>query len=104
MRHGALSMPSMKKDPVGSRSNGSEVRLEVMEALGRNVEAQVFRWQCFERTLSSAHLRTYLKRLPDFDDLEAEERAIPTLLDFRASIRHWRFWCLGPLWKRPRRS
>jgi hypothetical protein len=33
-----------------------------------------FRWQCFERTLSIAHLRAYLKRLPDFEDMEAEER------------------------------
>ncbi len=47
-----------------------------MEALGRNVEAQAFRWQCFERTLSIAHLRNYLKRLPDFEDLEAEESAM----------------------------
>ena len=53
-----------------------QVRLDVMEALGRNDEAQAFRWQCFERTLSIAHLRAYLKRLPDFEDLEAEERAM----------------------------
>src|SRR5262245_10183323 len=39
-----------------------QVRLDVMEALGRNDEAQAFRWQCFERTLSIAHLRAYLKR------------------------------------------
>ena len=51
-------------------------RVDVMEALGRNVEAQAFRWQCFERTLSIAHLRNYLKRLPDFEDLEAEESAM----------------------------
>ena len=48
----------------------------MMEALGLNVEAQAFRWQCFERTLSIAHLRNYLKRLPDFEDLEAEESAM----------------------------
>ena len=53
-----------------------ETRLEVMEALGRQDEAQTFRWQCFERTLNSAHLRAYLKRLPDFEDVEAERRAI----------------------------
>ena len=53
-----------------------QIRVDVMEALGRNVEAQAFRWQCFERTLSISHLRTYLKRLPEFEDLEAEERAI----------------------------
>jgi hypothetical protein len=53
-----------------------QVRLNVMEALGRNNEAQAFRWQCFERTLSITHLRAYLKRLPDFEDVEAEERAM----------------------------
>ena len=59
-----------------------EVRLNVMEALGRNDEAQAFRWQCFERALNGAHLREYLKRLPDFEDLEAEERAMAYALTF----------------------
>jgi hypothetical protein len=59
-----------------------EVRLEVMEALGRNEDAQRFRWQCFERGLNSEHLRAFLKRLPDFDDLEAEERAMSSALKF----------------------
>ena len=53
-----------------------ETRLDVMEALERKDEAQAFRWQCFERALNSAHLRAYLKGLPDFEDLEAEERAM----------------------------
>src|ERR1700730_14924047 len=59
-----------------------EIRLNVMEALGNKDEAQVFHWQCFERTLNSTHLRAYLKRLPDFDDLEAEERAMSYALRF----------------------
>jgi hypothetical protein len=59
-----------------------EVRLEVMEALGRNEDAQRFHWQCFERGLNSDHLRAFLKRLPDFDDLEAEERAMSFALRF----------------------
>jgi hypothetical protein len=59
-----------------------EVRLEVMEALGRSEDAQRFRWQCFERGLNSGHLRAFLKRLPDFDDLEAEERATSYVLKF----------------------
>jgi hypothetical protein len=59
-----------------------EIRLNVMEALGNKDEAQGFRWECFERALNSAHLRTYLKRLPDFDDLEAEERAMFYALRF----------------------
>jgi len=53
-----------------------EARLDVMEALGRAQEAQAFRWQCFERSLSTSHLRAYLKRLPEFDDQEAEHRAL----------------------------
>jgi len=53
-----------------------ETRLDVMEALGRKDEAQGFRWECFEQSLNSAHLRAYLKRLPDFEDFEAEERAM----------------------------
>jgi len=59
-----------------------EVRLDVMEALGRKDEAQAFRWRCFERALNGAHLRNYLKRLPDFEDLEAEERAMSYALRF----------------------
>jgi hypothetical protein len=59
-----------------------EVRLDVMEALGRKDEAQAFRRRCFERTLNSAHLRAHLKRLPDFDDVEAEERAMSYAVRF----------------------
>jgi hypothetical protein len=59
-----------------------QIRLDVMEALGRNEEAQAFRWQCFGRTLSSAHLRNYLQRLPEFEDIEAEERAMTAALQF----------------------
>ena len=59
-----------------------EARLEVMEAQERKLDAQAFRWECFERTLKSDHLRAYLKRLPDFEDIEAEERAISYVLKF----------------------
>lgn len=59
-----------------------EVRLDVMEALGRKEEAQAFRWQCFERTLSDDHLRGYLKRLPPYEDIEAEERAMVAASQF----------------------
>jgi hypothetical protein len=53
-----------------------DARIAVLEALDRQGEAQAFRWECFERGLSSGHLRDYLKRLPDFEDIEAEERAM----------------------------
>ena len=58
-------------------------RIAVLDALGRTNEAQSVRWGCFERSLSASHLRAYLQRLPDFDDIEAEERA----LDYAQSSR-----------------
>ena len=53
-----------------------DVRIDALDALGRSDEAQELRWSCFERSLSAPHLRAYLKRIPDFDDIEAEEKAL----------------------------
>jgi Family of unknown function (DUF6880) len=53
-----------------------DARIEVLEALGRGQDAQLARWGCFERSLSSRHLRAYLARLPDFEDVEAEKKAL----------------------------
>ena len=53
-----------------------DARLAVLEALDRKDEAQAFRWACSEQDLSCEHLRAYLKRLPDFEDIEAEDRAM----------------------------
>ncbi|AKI01609.1 hypothetical protein IMCC20628_02914 [Hoeflea sp. IMCC20628] len=50
-------------------------RVETLEALERGKEAQAYRWMCFEQTLNDQHLRDFLRRLPDFDDMEAEEKA-----------------------------
>lgn len=53
-----------------------EARIATLEALNRPEEAQRARWSVFERDLSPDHLRAYLSKLPDFEDLEAEERAL----------------------------
>lgn len=53
-----------------------EARLAIMEAMGRADEAQAFRWDCFAERLEPSHLKAYLKRLADFDDIEAERRAL----------------------------
>jgi thioesterase domain-containing protein len=58
------------------------LRLEALEALGRTAEAQSFRWACFTEALEGRHLRAYLKGLPDFDDVEAEDRAMALALAF----------------------
>jgi len=58
-------------------------------------EAQADRWHCFERTLSADHLRDHLKRLPDFEDVEAEERALdrvrayPEIHKALQFLTHW---------------
>ncbi|MGO9768660.1 MAG: DUF6880 family protein [Roseiarcus sp.] len=52
-----------------------DARIDVLDALGRCDDTQAARWLCFERSLSSMHLRAYLKGLPDFDDVEVETRA-----------------------------
>lgn len=52
-----------------------EARIAVLEGLGRREEGQQQRWDLFCRSLSIPHLRAYLKRLDDFEDVEAEERA-----------------------------
>jgi len=53
-----------------------DARIDILDALGRAEDAQAARWDCFERSLSTRHLRAYLKRLPDFDDVVAEKRAL----------------------------
>jgi len=47
----------------------------ILDATGDKPAAQNLRWRCFEARLSADTLREYLKQLPDFEDIEAEERA-----------------------------
>lgn len=58
------------------RSSNGKTRIDALDALGRGEDAQAARWSCFERFLSDRHLREHLKRLPDFDDMEIETRAL----------------------------
>ncbi len=51
-------------------------RIAVLEALNRRGKAQGMRWQWFSHSLSIPHLRDYLQRLDDFEDVEAEVRAL----------------------------
>lgn len=59
-----------------------KMRIEILDALGRGEDAKQFQWACFERALNADHLRAYLKRLPEFDDLEVEEQAMQCALQF----------------------
>ncbi len=76
-------------------SGWEEVHIEALEATGQTEQAQRLRWAAFEERLSSTQLRAYLKRLPDFDDVEAEERALKHASGFKsfpAALNFFRAW------------
>lgn len=53
-----------------------EVYEECLEKLGRREDLKLHLWETLTQTLQGSALRKYLKLLPDFDDIEAEERAL----------------------------
>lgn len=57
---------------------------ECLKRLGQHEELKQHLWAKFEYILSEDALRQYLKLLPDFDDMEAEERA----LDYAEQYKH----------------
>jgi len=71
------------------------VEADVMEALGDVAGAQARRWARFAETLDADPLRTYLKRLADFDDVEAEKRAfahVQTFAQVHAALAFLMTW------------
>ncbi len=58
------------------------VSIDTLDALRRSDEAQAERWANFERGLNADYLRAFIKRLPDFDDEEAEHRALAHVAQF----------------------
>jgi hypothetical protein len=69
---------------VGYGDGGAweEVYIEALDAGGQQELAQQLRWASCEERLSPIQLRAYLKKLPDFEDVEAEERAMRHALGF----------------------
>jgi hypothetical protein len=53
-----------------------DVRIGVLDALGRKDDTQALRFALFDRHLSAPHLKAYLRHLNDFDDVEAERAAL----------------------------
>ena len=77
------------------RMDWQDARIDVLEAMGQKDEAQAFRWTCFERDLWADYLRAYLRKLPDFDDIEAEEKAIAIAMadpDLLAALQFFLDW------------
>jgi hypothetical protein len=57
-----------------------DARIAALDHLERGEEAQQLRWQFALVSLSSQHLRDCLKRIPAFEDGEAQERALELVL------------------------
>jgi hypothetical protein len=57
-----------------------DARIAALDQLQRGDEAQQLRWKFALLRLSNQHLRDYLKRLPAFEDGEAQERALDLVL------------------------
>jgi hypothetical protein len=61
--------------PSGLDFDWETVWIAYLDRAGQADKAQAARWSAFERTLSAERLRDFTKRLADFDDVEAEQRA-----------------------------
>jgi hypothetical protein len=73
-----------------------DARIDALDALGHGKDAQAARWSCFERSLSASHLRAYLERLPDFDDVEAEGRALDYAQGYKGLLQALSFLVSWP--------
>ncbi|WP_187428383.1 hypothetical protein ROLI_039030 [Roseobacter fucihabitans] len=78
----ALLLGSEQDDRSLGQEAWDDAYIASLVALGRNQEAQTHRWACFSGALSARHLRDFLKTLPDFEDVEAEEVAKAHVLAF----------------------
>lgn len=70
--------------------------LAALEADGRQAEAQELRWAGFEARLDADLLRAHLKRLGDFDDVEAEDRAMAHARAYPNAAQALRFFVEWP--------
>ncbi len=66
------------RDPAADRRAKVEIRAH--EALGDREAAQALRWRLFTATLDADMLREHVARLPDFEDVEALDRAFAAAL------------------------
>ena len=82
-------------DPYDNESAWEEVYIDALDATDQAEQAQKLRWAAFEERLSSKQLRAYLSKLQDFEDVEAEERAMKHALGFKcfsAALDFFRAW------------
>ena len=73
-----------------------EAYCEALDATGQQETAQRLRWTAFEERLSITQLRHYLKQLPDFEDVEAEQRAMDYARNFKNATMALAFFLEWP--------
>lgn len=71
-RPGQRTFDGLQSDMTPKRVS---LEAQIFDVLGDKPAAQSLRWRCFEASLCAEILRDYLKHLPEFEDIEAEERA-----------------------------
>ena len=71
----ALEAARMQPKDAGIDFDWESAWIEWLDKSGQGETAQAARWASFERTLSAARAREFARRLPDFEDVEAESRA-----------------------------
>jgi hypothetical protein len=86
--------PSADQTPLGPEP-WIDARIAALDQLERGEEAQQLRWRFGLLRLSSQHLRDHLKRLPAFEDGEAQERALDLVLEhpyFGSALEFLHHW------------
>ena len=92
----AAPKPGRRRErDLGPDFDWETVWIDYLDRSGGAAEAQAVRWASFERTLSTARARAFIDRLDDFDDVEAEARALDYARahsDFDAALRFLMEW------------
>jgi hypothetical protein len=100
--HAAQALATLDAAEMAGRDapfEWQQARIDALDALDRSEDAQAFRWLCFEQALDDTHLRAFIRRLPDFDDIEAEDKAFayaqafPNVHDAVAFFLRWPALC-----------
>ena len=89
------ALTAAEPNPAKDAAELADLRVTVLDTLGRTGEAQALRWSEFERGLRAEPLRAYLKRLSDFADVEKEEEALDRVAahpDVREALKFLVTW------------
>lgn len=91
----AVQLPNNNRNGLDLSIEWESAWIEYLEATGDTTAAQATRWASFERTLSIDRARAFIRRLTDFDDVEAEHRAFVVAAaypDFQDGLRFLIEW------------